>query len=144
MTDALMHHTLDGGNIEIVSGQVTVSNGVWNMVYLAIMGGNEDDSGDEVDDPKQWWGNRGEVVPERQYRSRTQYVMADYPATTSNMAVLREAVEFDLGQLGSALESVSVSVRLTAPKRVRFTVEVVVDSTRYNFEFEEAWERLGS
>lgn len=142
MTDALLLHGPDGADIQVVNGQLALSNGLYASVYLAMFGGNDEDSGDDAEERLQWWGNFTEPDAARRYRSRTQYVMRGLSATTGNLARLREAVQEDLQSLVSdgTLTSFSARVRLTAPKRASIEVEVIANGEAYPFEYETAWE----
>jgi len=142
MTDALMIHGPDGGDIELINGQVRTSNGLYTAVYLALFGGNEADSGDDAEDRLQWWGNFTEPDESRHYRSRTQHVLQGLPATTGNLKRLREAIEADLGELVSdeTLAEFSARVTMTAPKRIRIEIQVVANGEDYPFAYETAWE----
>ena len=145
MTDALLFHTPDGGDIQLANGQITTSNGLYTALYLALVGGNDEDSGDDAEDSQQWWGNLIESDPARHYRSRTQYVLQGLPATTGNLRLLSEAVDADLQTLvdDGTITEFSALVRLTAPRRVSIGAQVVANGELYQFEYEEAWETAG-
>lgn len=142
MADVLLRHTPDGGDIEIVNGRITVTSGVLTAVYLALFGGNEEDSGEDAENRKQWWGNLTEPDSAKHYRSRTQHVLRGMPATTGNLKVLRQAVEADLDSLVSdgTLTERSARVALVAPKRALISMQVVADGQAGAVEFESRWE----
>lgn len=141
MADALLFHTADGGDLEIVNGQVTTANGVYTAVYLSLFGGNEEDEGGSSTDHLQWWGNLDEDEPARRYRSRTPAALR-LPAATSNLRAVKEAAEADLAWMVEAEiadEPPSVRARLTAPKRCEIDISIVINGERYPFTFDRPW-----
>ena len=66
------------------------------------------------------------------------------PATSGNLQTLREAVAADLQTLvdDGTLTEFSARVVLTAPKRVRTTIQVIANGEAYPFEFETAWQAV--
>lgn len=65
----LFHSNSDCGDITEEGGIVQMTQGFETMVYLVLMGGNEEDDGSESTSKLQWWGNEGEPE-ERQYRGK--------------------------------------------------------------------------
>jgi len=141
MTDVLLFHTADGGEIEYTNGQATMSDGLSTAAYLSLFGGNERDSGSDADEPLEWWGNRGETDETRKYRSRTQSLLRSLPTTSANLQLLEEAANADLAwmiETGIA-DSVAAAARITAPKRIEFDVAIVIGDETFPFTFEETW-----
>lgn len=145
MTDALLFYTADGGDVELNNGQIRLSHGLYTAWLLAIAGGNDEDSGDDAEDRRQWWGNFTESDPQRHYRSRTQNVLRGMPATTGNLKALREAVRADTQTLvdDGTITEFSVRVQMVAQKRVKITAQLVANGEQYGFEYEDAWESVG-
>lgn len=126
--DVWLFHMGDGGEIEIVNGEVTRGSGYETAAYLSLFGGNEDDSGLPADKSKQWWGNWSEPDPARAYRSETQYLLNTLPATTGNLRRLQPAAENDLAWLvdkGHA-KSVSVAIGMPAINHVSYDVLIIL------------------
>lgn len=124
MTDVLLFHTSDGGDVEIAEGRVALTDTLEVAIYLALFGGNERDSGSDGDKPLEWWGNKIETVPARRYRSEFQYVLATVPVTPSTLPRFRDAAERDLSFLvaESLVTASIVSARIVAPKRLALRV----------------------
>jgi phage gp46-like protein len=121
MTDVLLFHTIDDGEITATNGAIATTDGHETAVYLSLFGGNFDDDGSR-DNPLQWWGNFGETDPARTYRSETQYLLESTPPTSGNLRRIEAAVKRDLAWLGEYVESVTVSTpRLNA---VHITVTI--------------------
>lgn len=142
VSDVRFFHGEDGGDIELVGGLVTMSDGLEAAVYLSLWGGNEDDSGSPADRLKQWWGNFGETDPARMYRSETQWCVANLPPTSSNLRRLEEAAKNDLAWLVTAGVARAVSADATMPARnhVKLSTKVeVLSGKTYPFVFPRSW-----
>lgn len=140
MTDVRIFHAPDGGNIEMLNGVFTMNDGLEGSAYLSLFGGNERDSGREADDALQWWGNRGELDPARQYRSETQNLLRDIPATSGNLQRIEDAAERDLAWMKDAFAT-QVAARATMPavNRVALAIAIDVDGITYKFDFTQQW-----
>jgi phage gp46-like protein len=134
-----MTHTSDGGEIEYLNGQPTMSDGIFNLVYLSLFGGNEQDSGLQGDDNKQWWGNFGETDVSKKYRSETQHLLRSIPAIPANMRRIEDAAQRDLAGL-EVIKSATAAVSLVAMNKVAIDLEIEVRSgTRHQFQFLSTW-----
>jgi phage gp46-like protein len=142
VVDVKLFNEADGGNIEIVNGMVTMSAGLETSVYLSLFGGNEQDSGLQADDSKQFWGNLSETDPAKQYRSRTQYALRALPAIPANLLRLEDAVKADLAwMLVSVASKVDVVASMPALNRVGLAVAVTVSDKVYELQFLQPWSR---
>lgn len=135
-----MFNTSDGGEVLVENGIMALSDGLETAAYLALFGGNSEDSGDQAESRKQWWGNHDEPNPARQYRSRFQYLMWRLPAITSNLLVLEEAALADLQPVFEGVAT-SVSVRCSMPgiNRLTVTINFEIDGASQEFTFTENW-----
>src|SRR6187397_3231172 len=127
MTDVLLRHTPDGGDVTIEGGLVLMSEGLETAAYLSLFGGNRDDGADDAGERVQWWGNLGETEPARIYRSETQYLLGSLPAVPSNLLRMERAAMRDLEWLVAtgAARSVTVSASIPGLDRVRLDVKIV-------------------
>lgn len=134
--DVLLFQGNDNGDIIVEDGLVRMSGGLETAVYLSLFGGQEQDDGRESN-PLNWWGNLGEV-PERQYRSETQYLLRSLVAIPANLRRLEDAARRDLAWMlstGAALEIV-IGASMPELNRVRLTININGDIT---LEFVENW-----
>ncbi len=140
MTDVLMFNAPDGGEILVENGVVALSDGLETAAYLALFGGNSDDSGDAAESPLQWWGNHDELNPARKYRSRFQYLMFRLPPITSNLLRLEEAALADLQPTFEGVAT-NISVRCSMPaiNRIAVTINFEIDGAVNTFTFTEDW-----
>lgn len=136
-----LFHTADGGEIEIVGGLITMSDGLETAVYLSLFGGNERDSGIEGDAPLQWWGNLTEAEAARQYRSETQHLVRSLPAIPANLRRIEDAVMRDLAWMdGEIARGIEALASIPARNRVQIDLNVeVAGGTKHTFQFAIEW-----
>ena len=91
--DVKLFQTNDDGEITVTNGIVEMSGGLETTAYLALFGGNEDDSGDTS---KQFWGNFAENEPSKKYTSEFQHLLTKLPAVSANLLILEKAALRDL------------------------------------------------
>jgi len=141
VTDVLLHQESDGGNITLTNGLLTLDDGIATTVYLSLFGGNDDDSGEERDDPKQFWGNLVEDEPERHYRSRTQNLLQALPATTGNLRKAEGAVAADLEWMKTEGIATFAGARASLPSRnkIKIDIWIEVDSNVIPLSFVQPW-----
>ncbi len=140
VSDVLLFHTADGGEIEFINGQPTMSDGLATAAYLSLFGGNEQDSGLQGDDRRQWWGNFGETDPARVYRSRTQNILRAIPAIPANLRRVEDAASADLAWLLDEVASaVDVAASMPTLNRVVIDIGVTVGSLVYELSFASKW-----
>lgn len=141
MTDVLLRVTPDGGEIDVVGGQVTMDDGLQTAVYLSLFGGNDEDDGTQATERLQWWGNVSEQDPSRQYRSRTQAVLRGMPAIPANLKRVEDAAVRDLDwMMVDVAETLVVTATMPGRNRVRVRVDVgLKGGARRAFVFDEPW-----
>lgn len=138
MTDVRLYQTDDGGEIDIVNGQILLSkDGLETAAYLSLWGGNEDDGGGTADERRQWWANFQEPDPSRRYRSETQSLLRSIPLIPANLRRLEEAAGRDLAWFTDSKLATAVAVRATMPalNTVHFDVKIEIDGRVFPFEF---------
>ena len=137
MTDVLLSHEADGGSITYTNGKAVLSDGLEAASYLSMFGGNENDSGDEADDSKQWWGNLSERQPERRHRSATQALLRSLPIIPANLLRLEEAAVGDHAwMIDTGLASfVRVTASIPTVNRIDLLVQIVIDDELFKFPF---------
>ena len=138
--DPVLRQTDDDGDISVVGGIIEMSGGLSNSVYLSLFGGNEDDGG-EQDSTASWWGNADEALPERQYRSETQFLLQGIPASSGNLGRIEEAALRDLQWMldVSVASSVTAAATIPALNRVKLTINIEANGEESSFEFVENW-----
>lgn len=140
MTDVLLHASVNGGEMELVNGVVSLDETPFTAVYISLFGGNLDDAGTSAAVAAQWWGNWSEPDLTRHIRSRTQALLISLPAITSNLIRVEEAAAADLAWMTESIaDSVQVTASLPARNTIRLLVEIVGSSGRYFFDFTQPW-----
>lgn len=136
MTDVAMVNEPDGGNVTITNGTAVLADGVFNAVYFSLFGGDEQDSGGDEGVEKQWWANVLEQDPALQLRSRTQHLLQTLALIPANLSRIEDAARADLEwMVGTIADEVDVFASITAVNTVKVSGAVVIDGTRYPFDF---------
>jgi hypothetical protein len=129
--DVLMFHgEHDVGDINENGGIIEMTSMFETMTYLTFFGGNHGDDGSAATTKQQWWGNDGEPE-ERQYRSRTQNLLSGNPINSASLKLIQEAAQADLEDafiVGGYADSVEVTVRIIAPKRIAIEDKIILKS----------------
>lgn len=136
MTDVLFYCTPDGGEIVMENGQFVLCDGKYAAVYLSLFGGNDDDSGLEGDDRKQWWGNMDETDPAKTYRSETQYATKAAPLISANLGTFEDAAERDLAWMKEDIaDDILIEASMPELDKIDLDVEATIDAERVPFDF---------
>lgn len=137
--DVKLFNTVDGGEINVEAGLFLMDGGLESAAYLALFGGNEDDTGTSGD-REQWWGNVDEPAP-RTYRSETQHLLRSIPAISANLRRIEDAAKRDLNFFISEriANRLSVSVALTALNTIKLNVTIEAEGAESAFSFVENW-----
>lgn len=140
MTDVLLRNFDDGGDIEYINGQVTLSDGLESTVYLSLFGGNERDSGLGADDSLQWWGNLSETLEENQYRSQLQHLVASLPIVPANLRRIEDAAAVDLEWMVSTklADFIQVTASMPGLNTVRLDITIRIVDEEFRFSFTES------
>lgn len=137
MSDVLLFHAADGGEIQIENGRVQLSNTYETAVYLSLFGGNERDAGLTATASLQWWGNFGEDDEARQYRSETQHLIRSLPAIPANLRRIEDAAQRDLEwMLSEGIDTIRASATIPAHDTVALDIELDCADETFRFRFE--------
>lgn len=141
VSDVLLFHTFDGGEISIIGGEPKMSDGLYTSTYLSLFGGNDDDGRLDATDHLQWWGNLGEPEAAKNYRSETQYLLRALPAIPANVRRVEDAAAHDLEWMLEEIASkVEVSASMPAFNALLLQVAIEIDTgTKYQFQFTSGW-----
>lgn len=141
VSDVLLFHEPDGGNIRVEGGRFELTGGIETAVYLSLFGGNEDDSGIQQDDSKQYWGNLTETDPARMYRSETQHLLRSLPAIPANLRRIEDAAARDIAWMAdSILKSANIEAFIPKLNWVRLDMKLdLQDGQVVSKSFLEPW-----
>jgi len=139
MTDMLLRLEDDGGNIEVINGRVTLSNGLENAVIASLFGGNQRDDGSDATLALEWWGNKG-ALETRKLRSRFQHLISILPAVPANLLRFEDAAAADLSWMQSIGLAGFIGATATIPalNTVKIAPRIEIDDAVYDFAFTRA------
>jgi phage gp46-like protein len=137
MADVRLFQTEDGGEIELVGGQIALDEGLDSAVFLSLFGGNDDDGGLDGDKLKQWWGNVDELDETRKYRSLTQYLLRSLPLIPNNLRRIEDAAVSDLAWMLDTKLASFVGATATMPGRntVKLTPKIEIQGKSFEPAF---------
>lgn len=127
--DFQLFETGNGGDLLIKGSDVVVVDGIQNMPYLAMFGGNvEQDTKNKITEEQSfdWWGNNL-LMPSNQsiqFNSRTERVINSTALTSSGRVIIENAIKDDLKFLSDFGAEVSVTVSITATDRIDVNIRI--------------------
>ena len=156
MGDLLIHATGNGGDANLVSplGSVVTNDfelteGLFNMVFLAMFGGNPGnvttETFEEGEQRYDWWGNSlfFNNVSELQFNSYTENILNNVSLTSQSREIIKGFVQKDLDFLSNLAET-TVSVYLLDNDRIEIEVKLQELSNKQNSEFQFIWDATKS
>ena len=132
--DVYIFDTVDGGDI---TQDLAIRDGLESSVYLSLFGGNIKDDGRE-NNKFNWWGNIGETLVSRIYRSETAFLLATVPPTPSNLRRIEDAANRDLAWVITEKVSNTVKVAASMPKLNYVKLSVFLEGIS-PLEFRSNW-----
>lgn len=139
--DVQLFQSVDGGEITVVNGLMTMSGGLGTAAYLSLFGGNEDCTG-RPDCPFSWWANFSETDKAFKQISVTQYLLKTLPAIPVNLRRIEDAVTEDLqwmldNNIASDIDAHNVSI--IGVNKIKIIVRIIAEGVESRFEFVENW-----
>ena len=125
--DVLIYNTLDGGEIDFINGQPTMTAGFESMIFLCLFGGNFEDDG-LAGNRKTWWANLDESDPDLRYISRFQNLLGGIPLTSGNLRRLEENALADLNVFKTSGIAAELAVEAFITGRNELRLDVAVNS----------------
>jgi hypothetical protein len=123
MFDLAIYETGDGGDYNFNGTDLDVVNGSENMPYLAMFGGNVEES--TVNNIVQeqsfdYWGNTLLMNANQpiQFNSIVERTLKNVPLTSAGRALIQNAIYTDLQFLSAQGVSIQVTVAITATDRI--------------------------
>ena len=132
--DVYIFDTRDGGDVTL---DLEIRDGLESSFYLSIFGGNSKDDGLEKN-PFTWWGNIGETIQSRIYRSETAYLLRTIPPTSKNLQRIRDAANRDLAWVLTEGVCKTLDIQVSMP--ARNNVKIVINADGISpLEFQSFW-----
>jgi hypothetical protein len=150
MSDLLIYMTGNGGEANLINdNDLELTNGLFNMVLIAMFGGNPDgvttESIEEGEQRFDWWGNSlfFNNKPEQQFNSYTENLLNNIALTSQSRGIIKGYVLKDLEFL-SNLAEIDVNISLLSNDKIDITVKVKELSNIQNSEFQFIWDATKS
>lgn len=122
--DLAVHETGSGGDFNIKNNDIETINGLTNQVYLALFGGNIEESTtpdlDSLQERNDWWANTYLQV-ENQFNSLFEKALTEVALTSAGISVLVDAAKNDLKYLN---EYADITVVGSIPDINKFQLDV--------------------
>jgi len=145
MTDLMIFESGVGGDVRLLGNDIEMTDSIFNMVYLALFGGNPDASttGSEIESEQRsdFWGN-GLLLPndtELQFNSTTENTLNNVSLDSSGRIEIEEAVKKDL-EFMSALARVGVDVSIVSDDRVQIDILLTEPGNLTEKTFQFIWD----
>lgn len=126
--DVLLFESGDGGEMAVLSGDLELTETLYQQVYLALFGGNVEQNTRTdflfTEERFDWWGNSlffGEVQS-KQFNSNTERVLRNVALNSVGRLSVISAVEQDLQYLSDLLD-LSVDVEFFGVNKIRIIVK---------------------
>ena len=145
MADIKMVETGDGGGFEIAGNDLVMIGGLQNMPYLAMFGGNPDQSTNGPKLPDQqafdWWGNNllYPNSPALQFNSLLEKKLTEVVLNSAGRIQIEQTVKRDL-QFMQQFAIIEVSVSLTANDRVNIYIKIQQPNNQQSTELTYIWD----
>lgn len=149
MIDVSLYETGIGGDLILKGNDVEKTSSLWNMIYIALFGGNVQQSTPttrpENEQAFDWWGNALLIpnTPEAQYNSLTERALNEAVLNSAGRVKLEQIVKRDL-KFMEAFTSVTVAVTLDGIDRVKIAVKVDEPTNQQDRQFVYIWDATKS
>lgn len=125
--DIHIYESGDGGDLAIINNDITLTELIYQQVYLALFGGNVEANTDNNVLPTEqrfdYWANNllFSEIPSIQFNSNTERVLNTTTLNSAGRLSILQAVEQDLSYL-SDVANVTSDVELETVNRIRIIV----------------------
>lgn len=133
--DLAIIETGNGGDLQQVGSDLAVVNGIENMIYLGMFGGNKEASTQSnIITDGDFWGNNlfHPNAPSVQFNSETERVMNSVALTSSGRVLIENAIKKDLAFFSDLGATVEVSVTIVSTDKIRVQIKVTLPSQAPN------------
>lgn len=147
MADLVVYETGNGGDIKLKGNDLALTDGLTNMPYLALFGGNPEANTAPGRLPNEqafdWWGNsilfpNDESI---QFNSNFERALGEVSLTSSGRIILEGKIKKDLAFMGkSEFAEVTVSTSVLSVDRIEFTIKVQEPGNPQDREFIYIWD----
>lgn len=139
--DLIIAESKDGGDLQKNGNDLKVTNGIENLVYLALFGGNEKQSLEKNNITEQdfsWWGNALLMAdsPDQQFNSDFERTLNNTELSSSGRVKIENAAKKDLAfikKIGTLTVEVTiptidtVSLKVTIIQNIGITTIIIIN-----------------
>jgi len=156
MGDLLLGLTGNGGDAvliapkgSIITNDFQLTEGLFNMVLMALFGGNPGantaENFEEGEQRYDWWGNSlfFNNQSEQQFNSNTENILNTISLNSQSREIIRGYVQKDLDFLSNLAET-TVSVSILDVDKVEIYIKIQELSNTQNSEFQFLWDSTKS
>jgi phage gp46-like protein len=129
--DVAIVETLNGGDVQLNGNDLAVINGIENMIYLALFGGNVEASTQTRFVQVQsfdYWANAlfMKNTPSQQFNSETERALNNTPLTSSGRVLIENAIKKDLDFFKNVGATVDITVLIVATDKITINIKVTI------------------
>lgn len=144
MADLKLTETNDGGDLIVLGSDLEVINGFENMIYLALFGGNIEESTRKYNPTEQrfdYWGNDlfAQNDSSIQFNSETERLLNNIAISSSSRLLIESAVKNDLAFM-TDFGTLTVLVSLTAVDRIEISIKFQEPNSFSSNDFTYIWD----
>ena len=148
MADIRLIETGSGGDAVMVGPDIQIINGLQNMPYLGMFGGNIESVTKRVNPNEErfdWWGNELLFISNEslQFNSQLERALRDVALSTSGRLKIEEAVKSDLRFLND-FSTTTIQVAITNVDRIEIQIRIQEPSVLDSNEFIYIWDATRS
>lgn len=143
--DLKLIETGEGGDLVLMGNDLVITNGLHNMPYLGLFGGNPEQStnGPKIPDEQafDYWGNNLFYANEkvRQFNSSFERRCKEVSLTSYGRLQLENAIKSDLSFM-SSFAIVSSDVTIVGSNRIRIDIKIEEPVNKQTTEFVYIWD----
>jgi hypothetical protein len=148
MADLSMYETGNGGSWENAVNDLFLANSLWSQPYLALFGGNYEQSTPPVDqvlerptERADWWGNSIAFPddPIQQFNSETERTLDNIVLNQEGLQEVVKAVLHDLAYLTDIAET-ETNVTLVGVEKIKIAIRLIQPDTLESINFVFLWD----
>lgn len=144
MADLRLIETGNGGDFVLNGADLEVINGIQNMPYIGMFGGNVEQSTQQFNEGEQrfdYWGNSlfMDQNSSVQYNSELERVLQQVALNSSGRTLIKQAVEKDVAFM-KEFATVAVEVFITSVDRVEILIQIQEPDNLESNQFIYIWD----
>lgn len=144
MADLRLIETGNGGDFVLNGADLEVINGIQNMPYIGMFGGNVEQSTQQFNEAEQrfdYWGNTlfMDQNSSVQYNSELERVLQQVALNSSGRTLIKQAVEKDVAFM-KEFATVAVEVFITSVDRVEILIQIQEPDNLESNQFIYIWD----